>query len=127
MSDIEPQAADLDAFLDEEVDDEEGRHHCDITLNGKPVRFWFREATRSEAVSFARTVGDGTSQKGLMEFDRLVLTTLTVEPTKVTAEQVRRWQERPGGQAPLGHLIDTVIEKAGITPEGKEATERFPD
>lgn len=116
--------ADLSAFL---LTDDVGEvHHSDVRLNGKLVRFYFREASRTEALAFAKLADDGT-QKSLAEFDRQVLATLCVEPTSVSAADVKRWQARKGSQAALGKLVQDVIELSGIMVNGKEETDRFPE
>jgi hypothetical protein len=115
----EVEPADISAFL--ASDDVIETEHSDIDLGGKTVRFWFRKCTRSEAIRLAKLVEDGK----LLEFDRLLLDMLSVEPTRISHADVKRWQARKGSQAALGQLVNDVMERSGFTMTGGEQTERF--
>lgn len=112
-----------DSFFDPASLDSESTelevHECHVPGRGK-IRF--REMTRSEVHRFASVLED----KGTAEWERQVLATLTVEPTKFSHAQVKKWQDRPGSLVQIGELVEAINEKSGAQVNGRDLTDEFP-
>ncbi len=95
-------------------------HEYTVPGRGK-IRF--REITRAEGHRFSAVL----EKKGTAEWERQVLASLTVAPTKLTHAQVKKWQSQSGSLAQIGGLVEYVNEKSGIQVDGGDLTEEFPE